>query len=849
MFSTFKGWQIGVLVGVVVAVAAGTYGAITFIGDSGETNLEADEQLIPVQLGDLINEVSVNGSVLFPNRETLVFGSQGTVAELLVAEGLRVGTGEPLATFDSETIANLDRSVAQARVSLRNAQDSLEDLQMISDLEIAQVESKVSSAKMTLNAAIESLDLLQNIPDEQMFKAKSKVSSATVSLMNAEESLAQYLAHPTAQELASAESKVTAARLSLEKAEDALEDLQGPSQSLDLAQAEARVTDAQLAERTAQEKLDEFKAGPTEADKSDARNVVTSAETQLANANAELNVGTSDWDDKVDAAESDFQTKTEDYQNQFKTWLGIDLDSSELNDDATDALASLGVDLEVVFNSDSQFGDLVQGGYYSQGLAPDDPSTSWDESVVFTWQNFSPTQIVGSCDSTAIPAAAIGFCVSHEFDKSASAYRQSGNSLESLKAQSAKAIAALVTNVDKAEDGLATAQEALGDVLGPIDSLSLDDKQRDLDVASASLLKAIEDLSVVKEGTSQLAIDNQVTQVDLAKSNLQTAIDDLAGVKADTDPAVIENQRNQVGLATATLADAQAELELLQNGGDPVELETKLLEVEVASLNLADKEQELADLLQGPDILELAVSQANVVSALAALADAEDRLANSVITAPWDGVITFINAETGQSINANTPIMEIVDTSVVEIDGVVDEIDVLFVQVGSSALVTMDAIPGEFLQGEVSFIATTPDTQQGVVSFPIRIRVSLPQGLDVPEGLSAVANVVIREDRGVLMVPINSLYGSFDEPTVKVVSDGRVLDRPVVLGNSDDFWIVVSEGIAEGDLVIMESEGAQSNQFNFGGNFRRASGGISVIGGPGNFTGGGRGGRGGGGGR
>jgi len=268
-------------------------------------------------------------------------------------------------------------------------------------------------------------------------------------------------------------------------------------------------------------------------------------------------------------------------------------------------------------------------------------------------------------------------------------------------------------------------------------------------------------------------------------------------------------------------------------------LETKLLEVEVARLNLAEKEQELADLIQGPDTLDLAVTQAKVVTAQAALTQAEDRLTDSVITAPWEGVITFINAEAGQSINANTPIMEIVDTNVVEIDGVVDEIDVLFVQLGASALVSLEALPGEFLQGEVSFIATEPDTQQGVVSFPIRILISLPQGLELPEGLSAVANVVIREDRGVLMVPINSLYGSFDEPIVRVVENGQVKDVPVVLGNSDDFWIVVNEGISEGDLVIMESEGSQSSQFNFGGNFR-AIGGFTGGGGFGGRGGGGR---------
>jgi hypothetical protein len=128
---------------------------------------------------------------------------------------------------------------------------------------------------------------------------------------------------------------------------------------------------------------------------------------------------------------------------------------------------------------------------------------------------------------------------------------------------------------------------------------------------------------------------------------------------------------------------------------------------------------------------------------------------------------------------------------------------------------------------------------QGVVSFPIRIQISLPPGLEVPAGLSAVANVVIREDTGVLMVPINSLYGSFEQPIVKVMNGGQLIDRPVTLGNSDDFWIIVSDGISEGDMVVIESEGAGNDQFNFGGNFRRFGGNTNVIQGAAGFGGGG----------
>jgi HlyD family secretion protein len=196
-----------------------------------------------------------------------------------------------------------------------------------------------------------------------------------------------------------------------------------------------------------------------------------------------------------------------------------------------------------------------------------------------------------------------------------------------------------------------------------------------------------------------------------------------------------------------------------------------------------------------------------------------------VIRAPWAGVVSDIRVEAGQSVNAGAPILEIVDQSVVEIGGVVDEIDVLFVRVGAQASVTMDALPGQVLTGVVSDIAPSAESQQGVVSYPVSIRLQLPQGLELPEGLSAVAQVVLREDRNVLLVPLDALSGTFDRPIVRVMTDAGIVERPVVLGNSDEFWVVVSEGLAAGDTVVVEASRAATQGFGFGRGFTGGFGG------------------------
>ena len=83
-FKSLTLWQIAVLTVVLFGAAGATYGGYVRGTSPDLVDLEENQQLIPVKYGDLINEITTNGSLVFPNRETLSFGSPGTVMEILV---------------------------------------------------------------------------------------------------------------------------------------------------------------------------------------------------------------------------------------------------------------------------------------------------------------------------------------------------------------------------------------------------------------------------------------------------------------------------------------------------------------------------------------------------------------------------------------------------------------------------------------------------------------------------------------------------------------------------------------------------------------------------------------------
>ena len=227
------------------------------------------------------------------------------------------------------------------------------------------------------------------------------------------------------------------------------------------------------------------------------------------------------------------------------------------------------------------------------------------------------------------------------------------------------------------------------------------------------------------------------------------------------------------------------------------------------------------------------------MTAQASLDTALEKLKGETISAPWDGIVSGVNIDVGQNVNLDFSAIEIVDPSVVEIDGSVDEIDVLYLREGAAASITMDALPNQSLEGSVTKIAAQATNQQGVVTYQISIRVKT-NDLKLPEGLTAVASVVLREDKDVLLVPLDALFGSFDNPLVRVSKNGHIEERPVELGNTDAFWAVVTAGVVETELVVMKSQQAETSfgfggfgrgfGGGFGGNFRRPPGGGSSTG-------------------
>ena len=208
-----KSWKLWAVVVIVVAAGTGGYYAFTTWSDSSAEEEAAQTQLVPVTRGDLVNDVSVTGTLAYTTRETITFGQQGFVSDLTVSEGDRVAAGDALAVLDAETVANLEKAIAQARINVRNAEDALEEARNpYTAAQIAKAESDVANARLDLQKAEEIVSELGVVSADLLVQAHIDILKAQDALETAKENKVT-LVTPTFQEVVKAQSDVTTARV------------------------------------------------------------------------------------------------------------------------------------------------------------------------------------------------------------------------------------------------------------------------------------------------------------------------------------------------------------------------------------------------------------------------------------------------------------------------------------------------------------------------------------------------------------------------------------------------------------------------------------------------------------
>jgi HlyD family secretion protein len=382
-------------------------------------------------------------------------------------------------------------------------------------------------------------------------------------------------------------------------------------------------------------------------------------------------------------------------------------------------------------------------------------------------------------------------------------------------------------DVAAADASLAAAQESLADLkAGPGDA--------ELAAVQAGLTSAQESYQELVDGASeaeliQLAADLHKTGITLRQAqeaynkiayrgdigstqqatDLQNATIDYDTAKAAYEVATAPASKAELETALKAIKDAQAQLEALT----PTAADIAAAEAQVASA-----EATLAGLVNGPTGSEQATARLSLAQSQLDLEEAQANLAQAQLTAPVDGSILTVDIEVGQQVSSGLSAITMTDFSALELTVNVAEVDIPKVRIDQPAQITLDALPDRTFSGVVSGIAPTSASTEGVVNYPVTVRLD-DRDLDgVRPGMTAVATLQGEALKAEWLVPTSAMQEFEGKSSVEVIRNGQRSRVEVTRGTSQGEWTVVqSANLRTGDQVVGEVTSFVGQGNNFGG--------------------------------
>ncbi len=201
----------------------------------------------------------------------------------------------------------------------------------------------------------------------------------------------------------------------------------------------------------------------------------------------------------------------------------------------------------------------------------------------------------------------------------------------------------------------------------------------------------------------------------------------------------------------------------------------------------------------------------------AALAKAMEDLKKTKVVAPIKGLLSNRYVEKGDWVSEAGKLFQISDYSKLYLETFLTDVDVGKLNVrkistqGADADVTVDSYPGKSFSGKLTYIQ--PVAQQSRL-FQVRIYLDNPD-MSLLQGMFARARTLVEVVPNVLRVPLDALLEQIREnnsnSVFQVDKDGKAQMNRIKIGLTDRKYAQVTEGLNEGDTVVVQGKEILSN--------------------------------------
>ncbi len=308
-----------------------------------------------------------------------------------------------------------------------------------------------------------------------------------------------------------------------------------------------------------------------------------------------------------------------------------------------------------------------------------------------------------------------------------------------------------------------------------------------------------------KEINAIAADKNTHEQLDSAIANSETRLKKLIGFLN------VMSETLTVDCQLSTAEDAALDVARPLVSGAITSLNTQLTTV-ISLHNSIDAYKKTLDIAQSQLAYkkapatqdQIGYQQALIDQAQASLDLIEAQLSKTYLFAPINGIISAIDTEVGENVNAGKSYISIMSNDPYQIEANISENDIAKITIGSRCILTFDALgANRKFEANVALIDPAETVIDGVSSYKTTFALNEPNN-EIKSGMTANIDIVTAVKEGVLYIPNRSLIKG-DKIQVKVMQNGKINLVEVKTGIKDTNGnIEIVSGLNEGDVIVSQ---------------------------------------------
>ena len=179
-------------------------------------------------------------------------------------------------------------------------------------------------------------------------------------------------------------------------------------------------------------------------------------------------------------------------------------------------------------------------------------------------------------------------------------------------------------------------------------------------------------------------------------------------------------------------------------------------------------------------------------------------LADSIVKAPFSGLIADRLVSRGEFVAPGQKLFELVSLDPIEVEFHLTEVDSSRVKVGNDVAVRVAPFPDETFSATVTIVSPTIDPRTRTLR--VKAQLDNADGRLRP-GLFARVDLGIAKREGVPMIAEEAVLQRADGAVVfRAIAESRVERRVIEVGEHHDGMVEVVRGLSPGDLVVLRGQ-------------------------------------------